>query len=885
MGAVLNTAGAAEIAAELACCACSSVCGFVCKDHATRAKLRYCTILFFATIMCFVMLVPGMRRNFDRIPNVCGKLVTSDTCDKFFGFGAVYRVMLSMTTFYGIFALFTIRVTRINSFRARFNNGFWILKFVILLAITIGTFFIPKKSEFFRIWMYACLIGGFVFMLYQIVIVIDFGHSWSVSWAERLDTNNSKLWYLAMVLATLLMFTITLAAVATFYVLFAGKHALTRCKANTFYVTFIVIQCFLATVISVTPTVQQELAGAGLLQSSVVILYTSYLTYNTLSTEPDTTCNPLGKIILEYDKMSGINGEGLFGCLLTFALVIFACTVRAHTSQLGKYGLAISESEEYAMMTLMREQSRETKTKDNEQNEILLDDYVGYNYSLFHTIMALTSLYLLMILTNWHSPDQNSNMRRLVKNWASVWVQMASSFICILIYIWFLVTPLVRKIWAPLFGIEINEGDGSKGHRSEAAYSSKSQMSQMKIERNNESFKDGLNTQWSHADFEKDISDQFIVRGSDVSQGGGNDRNNEFKNGNEIEHNASGELKRYKSIESIKSAFSSITKRESRTKNDSAGKRSKILESCNERSEDKESEVIGQDEYQGEEGIEGFRSETKYRKKRGRMARFGSIESLRSGFSAISNASKRIKSKIRTKLRHKNSENKNSENVNTIERDSVASRLEQSFNNRNAKHCLKSIVNRTFDQSNSHEETYDSKSKHNSDGKDGGTESGPVNTLRSISPKQKTITDMRRTPVRNKVTEKYGNANENEERSEHMRKQVNESCAGATEGANERPHSTSSNYGSNTFKEKPQDPEVARELLRLQWKILRMQAKVVKIQEKIIRIQAEDDAAKKNAQEAAENLEPPIGQSSVVADSAYTRKRETLIEQQRKQQG
>ena len=876
MGAVLNTAGAAEIAAELACCACSSVCGFVCKDHATRAKLRYCTILFFATIMCFLMLVPGMRHNIDRIPNVCGKLVTSETCDKFFGFGAVYRVMLSMTTFYGIFAVFTIRVTRINGFRARVNNGFWILKVLILLAITIGTFFIPKKSEFFRIWMYACLIGGFVFMLYQIIIIIDFGHSWSVSWAEKLETNNSKLWYLAMVLATLLMFTVTIAAIVTFYVLFAGKHALTRCKANTFYVTFIVIQCFLATVISVTPTVQQELAGAGLLQSSVAILYTSYLTYNTLSTEPDTTCNPLGKFILDYDKMSGINGEGLFGCLLTFALVLFACTVRAHTSQLGKYGLAISESEEYALVTLLREQRSEAK-KDNEQSEILLDDYVGYNYSLFHTIMALTSMYLLMILTNWHSPDQSSNMRRLVKNWASVWVQMASSFICILIYTWFLVTPLVRKLWAPIFGIIASESITPKGYKSKATEGVKGQSvkGQMKEEKSEEYLQmEEIDKKKAQTALQEEESKKLIVGGINVLESGKNCENIENDRKEATDTNSGGNLKRYKSIESIKSAYSSITKRKIRTKHDLNGDGSIIVDSGNEEQGNRLG-VGGENKLKNENEAQELYNKSADKKKKSRLTRFGSIESLRSGFSAISSASNRIKRKIRTKLCRK-SEESHGAGDNATDMNSLESRLEQSFSYKNTKHSRKSQMNRTANQSNSLDETRNSKSRQDTSGRDMAVNSGALDT-------EQFNENGKKSPLNINAEDKYGTVGANEERL--TKKQQLQQCAGAFTGATERPQSNTSNHGSSVFKEKPQDPEVAREVLRLQWKILRMQAKVVKIQEKIIRIQAEDEAAKKNAQEAVEHLEPPLEQSSVVAGGVSIKRREAILDLQRKQQG
>ena len=73
---------------------------------------------------------------------------------------------------------------------------------------------------------------------------------------------------------------------------------------------------------------------------------------------------------------------------------------------------------------------------------------------LFRTCLLVKLISIFQVITNWHSPDENSNnLKRLVKNWASVWVQMASSFVCVLVYIWFLVTPLIKTVWGPVFGI------------------------------------------------------------------------------------------------------------------------------------------------------------------------------------------------------------------------------------------------------------------------------------------------------------------------------------------------------------------------------------------------------------------------------------------------
>ena len=882
MGAVLNTAGAAEIAAELACCACSSVCGFISKDQATRAKLRYITLLLFATIMCFVTLVPGMRRNVDRIPKLCGKLVTSETCDKFFGFSAVYRIMLSMTSFYGILAVFTLRITRADSLRAKLNNGFWIIKAVLLIGIMTSTFLIPRKSEFFRIWMYVCLIGGFVFMLYQIMLVIDFGHSWSVSWAERLETSNTKLWYLAMVLATLLMFMVSLAAVACFYFFFAGSHALTKCKANLFYMTFIVIQCFLATVISVTPTVQQELAGAGLLQSSVVVLYTMYLTFNTLSTEPDEVCNPLGKVILDYDKMSGINGEALFGCLLTFSLIIFACTVRAHTSHLGKYGMALSESEEYALSTFIGQQNKQKAIQDKEQSDTSLDNFVGYNYSLFHIIMMLASLHLLMILTDWHSPEQKSYMRRLVKNWASVWVQMASSFICILMYIWFLVTPLVRKIWGPLFGIPImddsSRGQGLKGHsikgqdiKVNGPKVSEEQVVLLKSRHQNGSSKD-VNKAGSERDNSRDR-----LQKEDLKR----------------------DLKRFKSVESLKSAVSSITKRKNRHKREGESSTSQILEQSQDRSRDT---LLSESE--NKQIFEKDKCKTG-------LQRFGSIESLKSGISAISKATNNVKRKLKTKLKERSAKMRESKRQGAAEgvatnretyngNESTASRIDQSRehierpNSKLEQLRRQSISDRSIDQN----EELKTRSRQGSPTlkqeqrlnevlcSDNHTERLEVAGGRNLRTLHFEDDNIQGNPDNFKAPlHTNGNSDRGRLKVADVVNTRTAPCDTRTAPKHDHTNSNASDYSANVFKQKAQDPAVARDILRLQWKILRLQAKVVKIQEKIMRIQAEDEAAKENAHAAVERMEPPLGQSSTVAGGVYSKRHEIINNQIRKELG
>lgn len=68
--------------------------------------------------------------------------------------------------------------------RAPIQNGFWGIKYIIVIAITIGAFFIPAGS-FSTAWMWVGMIGGVAFILMQLVLLIDFAHNWAEAWVGK----------------------------------------------------------------------------------------------------------------------------------------------------------------------------------------------------------------------------------------------------------------------------------------------------------------------------------------------------------------------------------------------------------------------------------------------------------------------------------------------------------------------------------------------------------------------------------------------------------------------------------------------------------------------------------------------------------------------------
>ena len=67
---------------------------------------------------------------------------------------------------------------------------------------------------------------------------------------------------------------------------------------------------------------------------------------------------------------------------------------------------------------------------------------VTYNWSLFHIMFALATLYIMMTLTNWYSPG-NTTIETISANMSAVWVKIISSWLCCAIYVWTLIAPVI----------------------------------------------------------------------------------------------------------------------------------------------------------------------------------------------------------------------------------------------------------------------------------------------------------------------------------------------------------------------------------------------------------------------------------------------------------
>ncbi|KAL7985537.1 hypothetical protein Chor_004107 [Crotalus horridus] len=425
MGAVL---GICSLASWIPCL-CSGASCLLCRccpnsKNSTVTRLIYAFLLLLSTLVACIMLAPGMEKHLKKIPGFCDGF----DCEALVGYRAVYRVSFAMAVFFCLFALLMIQVKSSKDPRAAIHNGFWFFKVAAVVGIMVGAFYIPEgpfttgKCAWIRKLLFAFGIGGaFLFILIQLLLLVDFAHSWNDSWVERMEEGNSRCWYAALLSCTSLNYILSFIAVVLFYVFYTKPDG---CIENKFFISFNMIACIAISIISILPKVQEHQPHSGLLQSSVITLYTMYLTWSAMSNEPE-------KSPQWWDAQS------IVGLTIFVVCLLYSSIRSSNNSQVNKLTLSVSDS------VILDDTPNTADVEDGEVRRVLDNekDSVQYNYSVFHFMLTLASLYIMMTLTNWYSPDAET--KTLKSKWPAVWVKISSSWVCLLLYIWTLMAPMI----------------------------------------------------------------------------------------------------------------------------------------------------------------------------------------------------------------------------------------------------------------------------------------------------------------------------------------------------------------------------------------------------------------------------------------------------------
>uniref|UniRef100_A0A8C4N9N8 Serine incorporator 3 n=1 Tax=Equus asinus TaxID=9793 RepID=A0A8C4N9N8_EQUAS len=456
MGAVL---GVFSLASWVPCL-CSGASCLLCSccpnsKNSTVTRLIYAFILLLGTVVSCIMLSGGMESQLKKIPGFCeggfkikvADIMADKDCDVLVGYKAVYRINFALAVFFFVFFLLMLKVKTSKDPRAAVHNGFWFFKIAAIVGIMVGSFYIPG-GHFTTAWFAIGMGGAFFFILIQLVLLVDFAHSWNESWVNRMEEGNPRFWYAALLSLTSCFYILSIVFVGLLYTYYTRPDG---CTENKFFISINLILCVVVSIISIHPKVQEHQPRSGLLQSSIITLYTMYLTWSAMSNEPDRSCNPtLWSIITHMTAPTLAPGNSTapvptstppsksghfldtdnFIGLIVFVLCLLYSSIRnSNNSQVSKLTLSGSDSVILGDATTNgagdEEDGQPRRVVDNEK------EGVQYSYSFFHFMLCLASLYIMMTLTSWYS------------KWPAVWVKISSSWVCLLLYVWTLVAPLV----------------------------------------------------------------------------------------------------------------------------------------------------------------------------------------------------------------------------------------------------------------------------------------------------------------------------------------------------------------------------------------------------------------------------------------------------------
>ena len=439
------------IISQAACCCGTAACFLCCSTcpsckNSTSTRIAYAFFLLLGTLVSCIMLSNGLKKSLEKIPVLCS--LDDVDCGIVAGQLAVYRICFGMAMFFLMMSVMMIWVKNSKDPRAAIQNGFWFFKFVAWVAITVGAFYIPRGS-FGITWYYFAFIGAFIFIFIQLILLVDFAYRWNKYMLEnREEDTHPTCWTCMLATVTLLNYSMCITALVFFVI----NYAPNGCGTNKFFASFNFILTIFVSVLAVSPPVQESQPHSGLLQASIVSLYSTFLTWSAFNSEPDPVCNPgFGNIVASYlGNSSSTNttgrtalvavhqwdGESILGVAIFFLCVLYSSIRSASTDNVDRLTFRNSDETKVAEgPSAPKRQLQQQEVYDDEE------DTVSYSYSFFHFIFVLSSLYIMMTLTNWYLPG--STIEEQTATWPASWVKVVSSWLCYSLYAWTLIAPMI----------------------------------------------------------------------------------------------------------------------------------------------------------------------------------------------------------------------------------------------------------------------------------------------------------------------------------------------------------------------------------------------------------------------------------------------------------
>nr|CAD1829238.1 unnamed protein product [Ananas comosus var. bracteatus] len=175
---------------------------------------------------------------------------------EWFQTNAVLRVSLGNFLFFAIFALMMIGVKDQNDKRDAWHHGGWMAKIVFWAVLVALMFFLPNVV--ITIYETMSKFGSGLFLLVQVILLLDFVHTWNDAWVEK----DEQKWYIALLVISVVCYLATYAFSGLLFMWFNPSGH--DCGLNVFFIVMTMILAFAFAVVALHPQVNGSLLPASL---------------------------------------------------------------------------------------------------------------------------------------------------------------------------------------------------------------------------------------------------------------------------------------------------------------------------------------------------------------------------------------------------------------------------------------------------------------------------------------------------------------------------------------------------------------------------------------------------------------------------------------------
>ncbi|XP_071939315.1 uncharacterized protein [Coffea arabica] len=310
----------------------------------------------------------------------------------------VLRVSLGCFIFFFGMFLTTCNTKKLHQARNQWHSGWWALKFVILIISLVIPFFVP--SDYIQVYGEIARIGAGIFLLLQLVSVIEFITWWNDYWMP--DEKKKHSCSLGICMSTL-FYIGSVCGIVLMFVLYASKAS---CTLNIFFISWTGILLAVMMFISLHSKVNR-----GLLSSGIMASYIVFLCWSAIRSEPATAkCSP----------QTQDSGHGGWTTVIGFFIAVCAIVMATFSTGI------------------------DSQTFQFRKDDIQSEDDIPYKYGFFHLVFSLGAMYFAMLFISWNL-DSLTKRWCIDVGWASTWVKIINEWFAATIYLWKLISPVVRQ--------------------------------------------------------------------------------------------------------------------------------------------------------------------------------------------------------------------------------------------------------------------------------------------------------------------------------------------------------------------------------------------------------------------------------------------------------